>query len=325
MDKKNRILAILYRLFFSNGITASGLAQEFQVSEKSIMRDISIIRSFLADNRNLVGIMELEYDRKRQVYRLSRSDGLQERELLIILKILLGSRVFTKEELKGLIGKLTVYSSFTEQRAFQNFWKNEMEYYCQASVKGSAHLYELVWKLETWIKEGRSIEVTYKKLNGKLVERWLYPIAVAFSGFYFYLLACRGDMENSAVIYYRIDRIEQIRGRKERVPIEIEEKRRLERVRLYNQKMFMGEYMKIRFVYTGPSVEAILDKFPTADIVSQDEQRTEITAMVEYSRGTIMELLSQGKWIKVLGPEKLLNDMMAEVSSIKQMYEGECS
>lgn len=325
MDKKNRILAILYRLFFSNGITVSGLAQEFQVSEKSIMRDISIIRSFLADNRNLVGSMELGYDRRGQVYRLSRSDGLQEKELLIILKIILGSRVFTKEELKGLIGKLTVYSSFTEQRVFQNFWKNEMEYYCQANSKENGHLYELVWRLETWIKEGKSIEVTYKKLNGKLVERWLHPIAVVFSGFYFYLLACRGDMENSAVIYYRIDRIEQIRGRKEKVPIEIEERRRLERVRLYNQKMFMGEYMKIRFVYTGPSVEAILDKFPTADIVSQDEQRTEIAAMVEYSRGTIMELLSQGKWIKVLGPEKLLNDMMAEVSSMKQMYEGECS
>lgn len=322
MDKKNRILAIMYRLFFSSGITTPELAEEYHVSEKSILRDISIIRSFFADNRNLVGNMELEYDRKRHVYRLSRNDGLQENELLIILKILLGSRVFTKEELRELIGKLTVYSSSMEQRVFQNFWKNEMEYYCQASAKGNSHLYELVWELETWIKQGRSIEVTYKKLNGKLVGRWLYPIAVAFSGFYFYLLACRGDMENSAVIYYRIDRIEQIRIRKEKVPIEIEEKRHLERARLYNQKMFMGKYMKIRFAYTGPSVEAILDKFPTADIVSQDEQRTEITAMVEYSRGTIMELLSQGSWVKVLGPEKLLNDMRAEVSSMKQMYEG---
>jgi len=321
MDKKNRILAILYRLFWGKGITASVLAEEYQVSEKSILRDISIIRSFLADNRNLVGNLELEYDRKRNVYRLNRSDGLQERELLTILKILLGSRVFTKEELKGLIGKLTAYSNPEDQKMFQNFWKNEMEYYSQASAKGSTHLYELIWQLETWIKEGRSIEATYKKLNGKLVERWLYPIAVAFSGFYFYLLACRGDMENSAVIYYRIDRIEQIRIKKEKVPIEIEEKRHLERARLYNQKMFMGEYMKIRFVYTGPSVEAILDRFPTADIVSQDEQRTEITAMVEYSRGTMMELLSQGKWIKVLGPEKLLDDMRAEVGSMKQMYE----
>lgn len=321
MDKKNRILSILYTLLFGGTITASGLAGEYHVSEKSILRDISMIRSFLAENRNLVGNIELEYDRKRNVYKLSRSDGIQARELLIILKILLGSRVFKKEELRELIRKLTVFSSCTERRMFQDFWKNEMEYYRQASIKENSHLYELVWGLEKWIKEGKSIEVTYKKLNGKKVERQLSPIAVVFSGFYFYLLACRGDMENSAVIYYRIDRIEQIRKREVKVPIEIEEKRHLERARLYNQKMFMGEYMKIRFVYTGPSVEAILDKFPTADIVSQDEERTEITAMVEYSRGTIMELLSQGSWVKVLGPEKLLNDMKAEVQSMKQMYE----
>lgn len=321
MDKKNRILSILYKLFFGSEITVSGLAEEYHVSEKSILRDISMIRSFLAENRNLVGNIELEYDRKRKVYKLSRIDGIQARELLIILKIVLGSRVFKKEELRELIGKLTVYSSCTERRMFQDFWKNEMEYYCQASEKENFYLYELVWELEKWIKEGKSIEVIYKKLNGKKVERRLYPIAVAFSGFYFYLLACRGDIENSAVIYYRIDRIEQIRKKEEKVPIEIEEKRHLERARLYNQKMFMGEYMKIRFVYTGPSVEAILDKFPTADIVSQDEERTEITAMVEYSRGTIMELLSQGNWVKVLGPEKLLNDMRAEVHAMEQMYE----
>ncbi len=321
MDKKNRILSILYRLFSGNGITVSELAEVYQVSEKSILRDISMIRSFLAENRDLVGNVELEYNRKQNVYRFNRSDGIQAKELLIILKILLGSRVFKKEELRDLIGKLTVYSSCTERKIFQEFWKNEMGYYCPAGSKENFHLYELVWKLETWIKEGKSIEITYKKLNGKQVERWLYPIAVAFSGFYFYLLACRGDMEHSAVVYYRIDRIEQIQKRGEKVPIEIEEKRHLERARLYNQKMFMGEYMKIRFVYTGPSVEAILDKFPTADIVSQDEQRTEITAMVEYSRGTIMELLSQGNWVKVLGPEKLLNDIRTEVSSMKQMYE----
>lgn len=34
-----------------------------------------------------------------------------------------------------------------------------------------------------------------------------------------------------------------------------------------------------------------------------------------------MELLSQGNWVKVLGPEKLLNDIRAEVSTMQQMYE----
>ena len=220
-----------------------------------------------------------------------------------------------------MIANLTVYSSHADQKLFRDFWKNEMEYYCPVNTESSLDLYDTVWQLEEWIKEGKSIEIIYKKLNGKLVKRWIYPIAVTFSSFYFYLLACRGDMENSAVIYYRMDRIEEIHERKERIPIEIEERRRLERAKVYNQKMFMGQPMKIRFLYTGPSVEAILDKFPTASVVCQHEEAAEITAVVEYSRGTIMELLSQGSWVKVLGPRQLLDDMQTEIGVMKRIYD----
>lgn len=139
--------------------------------------------------------------------------------------------------------------------------------------------------------------------------------------FLFYLLACRGDVENSAVIYYRMDRIAEIHERKERIPIEIEERRRLERAKVYNQKMFMGQPMKIRFLYTGPSVGAILDKFPTASVFCQHEEAAEITAVVEYSRGTIMELLSQGSWVKVLAPKQLLDDMQTEIRKMEKIYD----
>ena len=117
-----------------------------------------------------------------------------------------------------------------------------------------------------------------------------------------------------------MDRIESIHEREERIPIEIEERRHLEKAKLYNQKMFMGKQMKIHFLYTGPSVEAVLDKFPTAGIVSRDGEKTEIAASVEYSRGTIMELLSQGSWVKVLGPKELVDDMQREIYAMKEMY-----
>lgn len=321
MEKKNRILAILYRLYSGNEVSVTELSEEYQVARKSISRDISIIRSFLAEHRELVGNVELMYDRKKRSYVLSAGKGIRAKELLVILKILLGSRVFKKDELRSMTDNLTVYSSHADQKLFRDFWKNEMEYYCQVHTEGCLDLYDTVWRLEECIKEGRSIEITYKKLNGKVVERWIYPIAVTFSSFYFYLLACRGDVENSAVIYYRMDRIAEIHERKERIPIEIEERRRLERAKVYNQKMFMGQPMKIRFLYTGPSVGAILDKFPTASVFCQHEEAAEITAVVEYSRGTIMELLSQGSWVKVLAPKQLLDDMQTEIRKMEKIYE----
>ena len=58
MEKKNRILAILYRLYSGNEVSVTELSEEYQVARKSISRDISIIRSFLADHRELVGNVE---------------------------------------------------------------------------------------------------------------------------------------------------------------------------------------------------------------------------------------------------------------------------
>ena len=57
------------------------------------------------------------------------------------------------------------------------------------------------------------------------------------------------------------------------------------------QFMFPGEYRKIGFEYTGASVQAILDKLPTARVIN----KTGDTAIIEaeiYGTGINMFLLS---------------------------------
>lgn len=319
-DNKYRLLDIFYRLMWDNHITITGIAQNYEVSEKSIKRDINVIRSFLSENRTLVGNVELQYDRQEKCYKLDRLEGLSSQELLIILKILVGSRALDKESLREALNRLTVCAGNTGQEIFRNFCKNELDYYCAVRKKEGADIPELVWKLEKAIQKGKSIFVIYEKLKGVCVDRNLYPISVVFSNFYFYLLACRSDIEESAVIYYRVDRIKEIRERKEGIPVSLEKRHQLDDARLYNQKMFMGERTRIRFCYTGPSLQAVLDRFPAAEVVCQDEAEAEISAMVEYSRGTIMELLSQGSWVKALGPEKLLEDMKKELQKMGALY-----
>ena len=36
--------------------------------------------------------------------------------------------------------------------------------------------------------------------------------------------------------------------------------------------MYGGKLQRIRFKYTGPSIEAVLDRLPTAEILSQDDK-----------------------------------------------------
>ena len=323
-DNKCRLLDIFYQLMWDNHVTVNSIARNYEVSEKTIKRDISMIRSFLSENRELVGNVELQYDRQEQCYKLNRLEGLSSQELLIILKILVGSRALDKESLREAVDRLTICANNTGQEIFRDFCKNELDYYRAVKKEEGVDISGFVWKLEKAIQRGRSVCIVYEKLEGACVERNLYPISVVFSNFYFYLLACRSDMEESAVIYYRVDRMKEIREGKERIPVSIEKRHQLDGARLYNQKMFMGKRTRIRFRYTGPSLQAVLDRFPTAEVVNQDDTGAEISAMVEYSSGTIMELLLQGSWVKVLNPQKLVDDMREELRRMELLYDNSC-
>lgn len=319
MDKKNRILAILYRLLTGEHISQKDLVSEYGVEERSIRRDIAVLRQFLSENRERVG--DLELLRKNEVYYLNHTDLLSPDELLLVIKILIGSRVMDETKLQKLLEKLMRGYSCQNREFFINLFKDDMKLYRSAGDSGSADLFERVWKLEGMIRRGNVIRISYERLDNELVDRELYPVSIVFSEHYFYLLACRADKDDTVVIYYRLDRIKSVKELDQKASLDVNGRYELRDAKLYNQNMFMGKRLKIRFVYTGPSPEAILDRFPTAEIVRRDEGEVELTAMVEYSRGTIMELLSQGSWIRVLGPKKVVEDMQEEVIRIQKIYE----
>lgn len=63
------------------------------------------------------------------------------------------------------------------------------------------------------------------------------------------------------------------------------------------QFMYGGKLEKIRFRYTGPSLEAVLDHLPTAEVVAQDESGWTISAEV-FGKGIEMWLRSQGEYVQ---------------------------
>ena len=62
------------------------------------------------------------------------------------------------------------------------------------------------------------------------------------------------------------------------------------------EKMAGGKLERIRFKYTGPSIEAVLDRLPTAEIISQDENGWTVEAEV-FGKGIEMWMRSQGSYI----------------------------
>ena len=65
------------------------------------------------------------------------------------------------------------------------------------------------------------------------------------------------------------------------------------------QFMTGGRLRRIKFEYTGLNVDAVLDRLPTAKIISEDKGKYLIQAEV-FGDGIDMWLRSQGDWIKEL-------------------------
>ena len=84
--------------------------------------------------------------------------------------------------------------------------------------------------------------------------------------------------------------------------------------------MFPGEFRKIKFSYTVPFVQAILDRLPTAKVVEEKDGTYIIEAEI-YGTGINMFLLSQGRSVKVLGPDDFVEEMKQEIAEMKAMYE----
>ena len=76
--------------------------------------------------------------------------------------------------------------------------------------------------------------------------------------------------------------------------------------------MYTGELISIQFKFWGSSLEAILDRLPTAKIIDQyQEEGKTITVLAAevYGEGIKRWLLSQKEFVEVIRPESYRRDM----------------
>ncbi|MBO6147872.1 MAG: WYL domain-containing protein, partial [Lachnospiraceae bacterium] len=76
---------------------------------------------------------------------------------------------------------------------------------------------------------------------------------------------------------------------------------------------------RIVFEFNGPSVQAVLDRIPTAKVIDRQEGRHIIEASV-FGDGIKMFLLSQGSWVKVISPPDFREEMKKEIEKMLNIY-----
>lgn len=316
-DKIERVLGLYTKLINGSVINKAEEANNYNVNERSIQRDIDDIRNYMDIKGSEDGIINsVVYDRKVKGYRLEQIYKLKftNPEILAICKILLDSRAFTKKEMDAMLAKLIESCVPAEnQKLVKELIRNEEFHYIEPR-HGSVFV-DKMWDIGQAIHNNQYIEIQYQGVQGSSIKtRKLKPLAVMFSEMYFYLAALIDDdkvRENFNVIndsfptIYRIDRIQGLKVLEEKFHIPYTNRFEEGEFRKRIQFMYGGKLRRVKFKYMGYSVEAVLDKLPTARILSEeiheDKKRTVYTISAEvFGNGIDMWLNSQGENIIIL-------------------------
>lgn len=310
-DKIERVLSIYTKLINGGVVNKAEEANNFGVNERSIQRDIDDIRNYMDLSVADSGVVNsVIYDRTEKGYRLEQLYNLKfsNSEILALCKILLDSRAFTKKEMDSMLDKLIdCCVPKTNQQLVRELIRNEAFHYIEPRHK--TVFIDKMWEIGEAIHNHQYIEIKYQGLQGTEVKtRKLKPLAIMFSEYYFYLCAFIEDekvRENFSVIndsfptIYRIDRIQKLKILEERFNIPYKDRFEEGEFRKRIQFMYGGKLRKVRFKCKEYSLEAILDKLPTAKLEKEEDGECIIGAEV-FGNGIDMWLRSQGDNIKLL-------------------------
>lgn len=308
-NKGFRLLSIYERLNKGELLDKANLADSFGVSQKTIQRDIDDLRAYLAETHFTEKELSIKYDKAKKGYYLVRfeREWLTNKEVLALCKILLESRALQKDELKRLIDKLLTQVVPNDRSTVESIIRNE--YFNYVPLQHNKKLLDPIWKLSQSINQQEIITFVYTRQDGVVKHRVVKPVAILFSEFYFYLIAFMADDSKDFPTVFRIDRMIDITCTSQKFQIPYKNKFNDGEFRKRVQFMYPGELKTVIFEYFGDSVESVLDRLPTAEIIKKIDGVFTIKSEV-YGNGIDMWIRSQGKKIKIFSNEKDINKII---------------
>ena len=310
-DKIERVLGIYTKLMYGYLVSKAEEAVNYGVNDRSIQRDIDDIRNYLeADSERVGCINSVIYDRIRKGYRLEQIYKMKfsNSEVLALCKILLDSRAFTKKEMTGMLDKLiSCCVPKANQQLVNDLISNEAFHYVEPKHK--TKFIDTMWDIGQAIRSCNYIEVDYIRMKDKaVVKRKLKPVAIMFSEYYFYLTAFIDDedvrkdfdvINDSFPTIYRIDRIKHLQVLDEKFHIPYSSRFEEGEFRKRIQFMYGGKLQNVKFQYSGTDIDAVLDRVPTAQILSEENGIYTVLAEV-FGKGIDMWLKSQGTMVTII-------------------------
>lgn len=317
--KQYRVLEIFFRALRGEDLSVQKLANDYDVSTKSISRSINDLKAFLADHRELVGSTELQYSHQDKCYRLYMDEFLSNKELFALIEVMIGARAFSKMELLILTEKLKRFTTTEDRPKLNELIRKELYHYPEVKHDCES-VQDRLWQIINCITEHKEISIDYYRMDRKWVTHRVRPASVMFTDYYFYLIAFMAEGKIDKPYYFRLDRIKDVTEHRKK--FSTEDIPEFDEGELRKRSLFMwpGKLRTIRFEFSGPSVQAVLDKLPTAKIIERLGGNQYLIEAEVYGDGIKMWLLSQGAWVKVVAPEEFVDSFKKDVDKMYHNY-----
>lgn len=287
--KINRVFEILYILLNREKISSKELAEKFEVSVRTIYRDIEIISGagipiFMTQGRN-GGISLLQnFTLNKQV--LTENE---KKDMLIAIQSL---NSFNKESAKSIFSKLS--SLFGEnQRDYIKIdysgWENTIEKQFELSKEA--------------ILLNKRLSFNYISTKGEKTYREVEPYVLWFKSKAWYLKCfC---LEKNEIRLFRLSRITNIRILDENINLTKLD----EAVLIEGKKQVQPEKIKIKLKIDSSQEYRVKDDFLEQDISYDNEKNLIVTLNVPENEWLYGYILSYGSFATVIEPEYIIENI----------------
>lgn len=301
--KTDRLLAITLYLLNREVVSASALAVRFEVSKRTIQRDIEILNQAGIPIVSAYGVNG-GYEIMDGFKLIKQVAGVD--DYLNIITALKG--LHTAADLDRVDSTLEKISSFTKD-------KNTHIFMDLSAYKEGAGMNEKLKKIDRAITDKAPLRLTYLDASSKEFERMVEPLALSYQWHAWYLFAyCLTKKDYRLFKLPRILSCEPLPGGFTMVHGNVE--------KLLEDKLHSDsrEYSHVRLLCRKAALYQAQEYFPNADVEKLENGDAVLSFHVPFERMWFSLLMGFGDQIQVLEPEDLKHQLKEKAGEIVALY-----
>jgi len=321
---QEQALSILLRLLDGQQLDVNQIVDDYGIQTRTAQRLLAAIKNAIEDSQ-LNKSYHLQ-SRHRQ-YRLRQNKHIDERQILVLTKILLASRAVSTKEVQPIINAMVDEFPESSSKVLKDAVANEtMKYH---EIPSNPDRIDLIWYLQEVIQKRRKIKFnyTYKEISEDpaRIAITAQPVAIRYADLYFFLTVFNDETQHFETL--RIDWMSNLQLLNEKSEYSLFRQYEPGEKQAEQAYGYDGRDIKIVFEYYG-FPDYVLDRFPKSKIIETIEKPNifdfPVRLMeieVEYSLGIKMWLMTQSNILRVIEPNFVLDDVKQWLDKANRLYE----